>query len=69
MSKGLQATDAVHCPSCQKPQFGPAADYVIPGRTGDESRALDECIECYVPFSVLLTATGEYLVEVAEADD
>lgn len=69
MSANLKADDLVHCPSCRKPQDGPAADYVIPGRTGEESKALEECIECYAPFTVLLNAAGEYVVDVADADD
>lgn len=44
-------------------------DYVIPGRTGERSRATDECVECYAVYSVMLTPVGDFVVDVADADD
>jgi hypothetical protein len=68
MSKILKAGDLVDCPKCLKPQEALVEECVIPGRTGERSRATEQCVDCDAYFSVMLTPAGDFVVDLADAD-
>lgn len=69
MSQILKAGAIIHCPHCGEPQDGPVEDYVIPGHTGEKSRATEQCVECGDFYSVMLTPADDFVVEVADDND
>jgi len=55
----ITATAPMKCPHCQREQEdGPAGDYVVAGRVGEESRAYDDCVWCDQPYSAIIDSEG-----------
>lgn len=51
------------CPHCLSEQEDNVENYVIPGKTGRASAAVDECWKCNGVFEVVTQADGSFEVE------
>ena len=55
--------DAMTCPHCNADMGDPVADFSVPGRRGEISRAEDECGNCDKRFAVSQLDDTTFLIE------
>ncbi|MYM92611.1 hypothetical protein [Duganella vulcania] len=64
MSRTYKAGEQIACPHCGQLQEDVVEDYVIPGKTGPSSAAVENCFECGDDFEVSYLGDGIYSVKV-----